>query len=70
MPRFHFEIINGFKIEDPVGMDCKSEAQARQVAADIARQIAIDVKDSGARHVSVKTDEGNEVHKEPVRPSS
>jgi hypothetical protein len=45
MPRFHFEIVDGFKIEDPVGMELPSEEQAKQLAANIARQIAIDVKD-------------------------
>jgi hypothetical protein len=44
MAKFHFEIVDGIKIEDPVGMDCKSEAQAIDVARSIARQIEIDVK--------------------------
>ena len=43
MPRFHFEIVDGVRIADPVGTICKSEEQARQLAANIARQIAIDV---------------------------
>ena len=43
MPKFHFEIVDGYKIEDPVGLECKNEQQAQQVAEDIARQIAIDV---------------------------
>jgi hypothetical protein len=43
MPKFHFEIVDGYKIEDPVGLDCKSEEQARTVAKDIARQIAADL---------------------------
>lgn len=68
MPRFHFEIVDGYTIEDPVGMDCKSEDQALEVAQSIARQIEIDVKNSGARNISVKTDDGIEVHKVPVKP--
>jgi hypothetical protein len=66
MPRFHFEIINGVKIKDPVGMEC-SEDQARQVAGSIARQIAIDVGTSHARKVVVVDEHGTEVHEEPVR---
>jgi hypothetical protein len=39
MLKFHFEIVDGYKIEDPVGLDCKSEEQARKAAKDIARQM-------------------------------
>jgi hypothetical protein len=67
MPKFHFEIVDGFKIEDPVGMDLKSEDQAKQLAANIARQIAIDVKDSEARKVVVKDEGGSHVHEIPVK---
>jgi uncharacterized protein DUF6894 len=67
MPKYHFEIVDGYTIEDPVGMDCKSQAQAIEVAKNIARQIEKDVKDSGARKVSVKTDDGTEIHKVPVK---
>jgi hypothetical protein len=67
MPKFHFEIVDGFTIEDPVGMDLKSEDQAKQLAANIARQIAIDVKDSGARKVVVKDEAGSQVHEIPVK---
>ena len=67
MPKFHFEIIDGIKLEDPVGMELKSEDQAKQLAENIARQIAIDVKDSEARNVVVKTEDGSEIHKVPVK---
>ena len=67
MPKYHFEIVDGYTIEDPVGLDCKSEDQALEIARSIARQIEIDVKNSGARKVSVKTDEGQEVHKVPIK---
>ncbi len=66
MPRFHFEIVDGYRIEDPVGLDCKSEEQAREVAASIAKQIAIDVGASPARNVIVVDDSGAEIHKVPV----
>lgn len=68
MPKFHFEIVDGYTIEDPVGLECKSEAQAIEVAEKIARQIEIDVKETTARKVSVKTDAGLEVHNVPIRP--
>jgi hypothetical protein len=68
MTRYHFEIVDGVKIEDPVGMELKSEEQAKQLAANIARQIAIDVKDSEARKVVVKDETGSHVHEVPVKP--
>jgi hypothetical protein len=68
MPTFHFEIIDGYKIEDPVGLDCKSEAQARTVAENIARQIAIDVGTVPARNIVVVDDDGAEVYKTAVKP--
>ena len=42
MPIFHFDIADGVRLEDPVGLDCKSEHEAKQAAQLIARQIAID----------------------------
>jgi hypothetical protein len=65
MPKFHFEIIDGIKIEDPIGMDC-TEAQARQVAEGIARQIAIDVGTGTARNVRALDEDGSEIHKVPL----
>lgn len=67
MPRFHFEIVDGYTIEDPVGLDCKSEKHAIEVAHAIAHQIEVDVRDSGSRKVLVKTDDGLEIHKVPVK---
>lgn len=67
MPRFHFEIVDGYTIEDPVGLECKTEAEAIEVAQTIARQIERDVKSSGARKISVKTDGGLEVQKVPIK---
>lgn len=66
MPQFHFEIVDGYKIEDPVGMDLKSKDQAKTLANDIARQIAIDVGAAAARNVVGIDDEGDEVYKAPI----
>jgi hypothetical protein len=67
MPKFHFEIVDGYKIEDPVGMDCKNQEQAKKVAEDIARQIAIDVGSTAARNVVVVDEGGTEVYIAPVK---
>jgi hypothetical protein len=66
MPRFHFEIINGYRIPDPVGLDCESEDQAKKVADDIARQIAIEVSSAAGRHVVVVDDDGKEIYRARV----
>jgi hypothetical protein len=66
MPRFHFEIIDGYKIEDPVGMDLKGKDRAKTLANAIAKQIAVDVGGAAARDVVVINDEGEEVYKTPI----
>ena len=43
MPIFHFDIADGVRLEDPIGLDCESEHHARKTADLIARQIAIDL---------------------------
>jgi hypothetical protein len=68
MPIFHFDIDDGVRLEDPVGMDCKSESDARETADLIARQIAIDVADGDqGRSVVVIDEAGAEIYKTRVR---
>ena len=67
MPKFHFEIVDGYKIEDPVGLECKNEEQAKSVAQDIARQIAIDLVGTQSRTIVVIDDDGREILKIPSK---
>ena len=68
MPIFHFDIADGVRLEDPVGLDCKNEHDARKTADLIARQIAIDLDgDSEDRAVVVVDEAGTEIYKAPVR---
>jgi hypothetical protein len=68
MPIFHFDIDDVVRLEDPVGLDCKSENQARETADLIARQIAIDVADGNDNRSVVVVDEtGAEIYKARVR---
>lgn len=68
MPIFHFDIADGVRLEDPVGLDCKSEKDARVTAELIARQIAIDLDgDREPRTVVVVDEAGSEIFKVPVR---
>ena len=68
MPIFHFDIADGVRLEDPVGLDCKSEHEAKEAADLIARQIAIDLGDDGEdRAVVVVNAAGSEIYKVPVK---
>lgn len=68
MPRFHFEIVDGYTLEDPSGMELPTEQAAQRVAREIAKQISIDVDDEGLTDVVVKTDDGEEIYKAPIKP--
>lgn len=68
MPVFHFDIADGFRLEDPVGMDCASESDARKAADLIAHHIAVDIaSDNHARCVVVVDEDGAEIYKAPVK---
>ena len=68
MPVFHFDIADAVRLEDPVGLDCDSEHDARRTADLIARQIAIDLAgDSEPRAVVVVDEDGSEIYHAPVR---
>jgi hypothetical protein len=68
MPIFHFDIADGVRLEDPVGLECKSEHDARKTADLIARQIAIDLGDDNRERIVVVVDEkGSEIYTTPVK---
>jgi hypothetical protein len=67
MPIFHFDIADGVRLEDPVGLDCRNETEARQTADLIARQIAIDLDDDSDRCVVVVDEAGSEIYKAQVK---
>lgn len=68
MPIFHFDIADGVRLEDPVGLDCANESDARKTADLIARQIAIDLADGDRdRSVVVVDEDGSEIYTTPVK---
>ena len=68
MPIFHFDIADRVRLEDPVGLDCESEHDARRTADLIARQIAMDLSgDNEPRSVVVVDEAGSEIYTAPVR---
>lgn len=68
MPIFHFDIADGVRLEDPVGLHCKSEHDAKKTADLIARQIAMDLGgDKEPRSVVVVDEAGSEIYTAPVK---
>ena len=68
MPIFHFDIADGVRLEDPVGLDCENANDAKKTADLIARQIAIDIADDREERAVVVVDEaGSEIYKAIVR---
>jgi hypothetical protein len=68
MPIFHFDIADGVRLEDPVGLICGNEHDARKIADLIARQIAIDLDGDGEDRAVVVVDEtGTEIYTTPVK---
>jgi hypothetical protein len=68
MPIFHFDIADGVRLEDPIGMACRNESDARKTADLIARQIALDLGADGEERAVVVIDEaGSEIYKAPVK---
>lgn len=68
MPIFHFDIADGVRLEDPVGLDCENEHDAKRTADLIARQIAMDLSgDKEPRSVVVVDQAGSEIYKAPVK---
>ena len=68
MPIYHFDIANGVRLGDPVGLDCSSEHDAKQAADLIARQIASDLDADGEERAVIVVDEaGSEIYKVAVK---
>jgi hypothetical protein len=68
MPIFHFDIADGVRLEDPIGLDCRNENDARKTADLIARQIALDLDADGEERAVIVIDEaGSEIYKAPVK---
>ena len=68
MPIFHFDIADGVRLEDPVGLDCETEHDVKITADLIARQIAMDLGgDNEPRSVVVVDEAGSEIYTTPVK---
>ena len=68
MPVYHFEIVDGVRLDDPVGLDCQTEQDAKAKADLIARYIAIDLAElvHEPRCVVVLDQDGTEIRPLPT----
>jgi hypothetical protein len=67
MPTYRFEIADGIRLADPVGLECEGAQDAKTKADLIARQIAADVELAKARCVIVLDEDGQEIYKAAVK---
>ena len=67
MPQHRFEIADGVRLADPVGLECDSEQDAIAKTDMIARQIATDIELRTARCVVVLDEAGAEIYKAAVK---
>lgn len=66
MPRFHFPIVNGHRLEDPVGIELADSDAARSHARTIARHVG-DVGNNTPRNVLAEDEHGDQVAKAAVK---
>jgi hypothetical protein len=69
MPRFHFPIVDGTTLHDPVGTELKDDEAARKHAESIARHVS-NIGHKKQRNVLAEREDGSEVHKAPVQKAS
>lgn len=67
MPKFHFEIVDGYTLPDPSGLELPTEHAAKKVAHEMAKQISVDIEDASFTDVVVKTEDGKEIYKTPIK---
>ena len=67
MPRYYFDLKDGYRLIDPSGVDCPNDEAAKKQAKVIAARIATDIPDRvHRRRVAVINDEGHEIVAVPV----
>ena len=66
MPMYRFEIVDGVRLSDPVGLQCDDRHDAKEKAKIIATQIASDAPPAEPRWIMVLDEEGNEIQKAAI----
>jgi hypothetical protein len=63
---YRFEIVDGVRLSDAVGLQCKDSHDAEEKAKFIATHIASDAPPPEPRWIMVLDEEGNEIHKAAI----
>ena len=53
MPRYFFDVKNGHRLIDPLGLNCRDDEAAMEAARAIAAQIAADSSNSADRRLAI-----------------
>jgi len=68
MPKYYFDLVDGSRLVDPSGLDCRDDHDANAKAKIIAKQIEVDIPATPIqRHVEVLNEDRDKVAKVPVR---
>jgi hypothetical protein len=68
MPKYYFDLVDGSRLVDPSGLDCRDDHDANAKAEIIAKQIEVDIPAAPVqRHVEVLNEDRAKVAKVPVR---
>jgi hypothetical protein len=68
MPKCYLDLVDGSRLVDPSGLDCRDDHGANATAKIIAKQIEADIPTAPVqRHVEVLNEERDKVAKVPVR---
>jgi hypothetical protein len=68
MPKYYFDLVDGSRLIDPTGLDCRDDHDANAKAKIIAKQIEAEIPEAPVqRHVEVLNEERAKVAKVPVR---
>jgi hypothetical protein len=68
MPKYFFDLVDGARLVDPSGFDCRDDQDAKTKAKIIAKQIEADTPAAPVqRHVEVLNEDRAKVSKVPVR---
>jgi hypothetical protein len=68
MPKYYFDLVDGSRLVDPSGLECRDDHDANAKAKIIAKQIEADIPTAPVqRHVEVLNEDRDKVAKVPVR---
>ena len=68
MPKYYFDLVDGSRLVDPSGLNCRDDRDANAKAKIIAKHIEAEIPTAPVqRHVEVLNEDRNKVAKVPVR---